>query len=340
MKKIAIVLFLISLTLSIGAQHLSAHRGIVDGAYNFWLYTPEQYVKGETAKPLIVFLHGRSLCGKDLNRVRRYGPLNALDMGMKIDAIILAPQNPGGSWKPEKVMKLVEWVEQHQTVDSNRIYVYGMSLGGYGTIDFAATYPDKVAAAMALCGGGTVKELCGLNKIPLWILHGTADRSVGVSASQRIVDAMKDCKSDEAEQIDRLIWTRLQGLGHGQLARIFYLHDTYDWLLSHSLTDKDRPVNRDYEITPSSLNRDIYRAIREGGKVELVSSNSSGNSDSNIVANKEQHIESEKTFHTIKKGDTLGAIAHKYHTSVKAICRLNGIKSTTTLKIGRRLRVR
>ena len=338
MKNTLVITFILFLYWSATAQHLSSYHGKVDNAYNFWLYTPEGYVKGETAKPLIVFLHGRSLCGRDLNRVRRYGPLNALNMGMRIDAIILAPQNPGGSWKPEKVMKLVEWVEEHQTIDTNRIYVYGMSLGGYGTIDFAATYPDKVAAAMALCGGGTVKEYCGLNNLPLWILHGTADRAVGVSASQKVVDAMAECNGKEASD-NRLIWTKLQGLGHGQLARIFYLPDTYNWLFSHSLADEGRPVCRSYEITPSSLSRDVYRATRQGGVVQVVQGEETvGNNDT--IATQEKHPEETKKYYTIKKGDTLGAIARRHHTSVAALCRLNGIKTTTTLKIGRRIRVR
>ena len=346
MKRLVFLFFCFLMTLQVlQAQHLSAHRNTVGNGYNFWLYTPEGYVKGETAKPLVVFLHGKSLSGHDLNRVKRYGTIAAIEMGLKLDAIVIAPQCPGGGWKPDRVMNIVEWVKQHHTVDTNRIYVLGMSMGGYGTINFAGTYPDKVAAAMALCGGGTLKEYCGLNELPLWILHGTADRAVGVGCSQKVVDAMKSCGKSE-----RLIWTRLQGMNHGSLARAFYLPETYQWLFAHSLADTNRPVNRDFVITPSTLSRDAYRAARQGGKVEVVPGES-GTPDITLVAASDKQtsvttnettkaVEPSRKYHTVRKGDTLGAIARKHHTTVKKLCRLNNIKETTTLQIGRRLRVR
>lgn len=330
---------------AVQAQRLSAHRNTVSNGYNFWLYTPEGYVKGETAKPLVVFLHGKSLSGHDLNRVKRYGTISAIEMGLRLDAIVIAPQCPGGGWKPDRVMNIVEWVEKHHTVDTNRIYVLGMSMGGYGTINFAGTYPDKVAAAMALCGGGTLREYCGLNELPLWILHGTADRAVGINCSQKVVDAMERCGDTE-----RLIWTKLPGMNHGSLARAFYLPDTYEWLFAHSLADTNRPVNRDYVITPNTLSQEVYRAVRQGGKVEMEPSEN-GNADSTLVAQnqgKKERVDKKhqnqstagRKYHTVKKGDTLGAIARKHHTTVKKLCKLNNIKETTILKIGRRLRVK
>ena len=123
-----------------------------------------------------------------------------------------------------------------------------MSLGGYGTLDFAGTYPEKVAAAMALCGGSTLKDLQGLGKLPLWILHGTADRAVGIKESKRIVKALEDAHNDS-----RLRYDWLPGANHGALARAFYLRRTYEWLFRHSLKDKDRPLCREYSITNSDL---------------------------------------------------------------------------------------
>lgn len=238
-----------------------AYRNEVAGSYNFWFYRPSDEVEAEKLskkgvqegypqehRPLLIFLHGASLCGNNLQKVKRYGPIEALKRGRIIDCYILAPQNPGGSWQPSKVMKLVEWAEQHFNVDSNRIYCIGMSLGGYGTMDFCATYPDRVAAGMALCGGATVKDVTGLSRMPMWIVHGTADRAVPVSASDKVVEAVRKTGDDS-----RLIYTRMPGIDHGRPARIFYLPQTYDWLFSHSLEDEGRPVNRDFEITPQIL---------------------------------------------------------------------------------------
>ena len=335
-KQIVFLLFFLT-TLVLQAQHLTAHRGDVKDAYNFWFYEPP--ASGDTlsspSKPLIVFLHGKSLSGKNLNRVKRYGPINALEMGMKIDAYVLAPQTSNG-WSPQRVIRLVDWAVEHYAVDTNRVYLLGMSMGGFGTLDVAATYPDRFAAAMALCGGSTLKELCGLNRMPLWILHGTADRAVGIGASQRVVDAMETC--DTAE---RLIWTPLQGANHGRLARIFYLPKTYEWLFSHSLADRDRTVNRDYDITVEELNnRDVYREARNGGNKVISDQAVSGSENADISENSDDSDNSAAQYHTVKKGDTLSKLARRYHTTVKKLCSLNGIKTTTKLKIGRRLRVR
>ena len=264
MKKIVLYILFCHSFLTLAAQELKAFRNTVEDSYNFWYYTPEGYKSDTETKPLIIFLHGRSLCGNDLARVRRYGPLNAIERGMRLDAMVLAPQNPGGSWRPSKVFSLMEWAKRNYRVDTSRIYVMGMSLGGYGTIDFVGTYPDRVAAAMALCGGGTIKELCGLADVPLWIMHGTADRAVGIKASQRVVEAIRGCAVG-----DRLIWTPLNGLNHGRLARVFYLPETYQWLLSHSLADSNRTVNRTVSVTPERINGNIYRELQKKGKEKI-----------------------------------------------------------------------
>ncbi len=255
------VLFLWCGVLSYAQDTSKAYKNEVAGSYNFWFYRPvDEVEEGKHAKkqhseehpverrPLLIFLHGASLCGHDLQKVKRYGPIEALKRGRVIDCYILAPQNPGGSWQPAKIMKLVEWAEKHFNVDSNRIYCLGMSLGGYGTMDFCATYPDRVAAGMALCGGATVKDVSGLARMPMWIVHGTADRAVPISASDKVVAAIKKTGDDS-----RLIYTRMPGIDHGRPARIFYLSQTYDWLFSHSLADEGRPVNRDFKLTPQIL---------------------------------------------------------------------------------------
>lgn len=228
------------------AHELKAHRNEVAGGYNFWFYEPDS--TQASVKPLIIFLHGASLCGNNLDRVRHYGTIDAIERGRHIDAYVMAPQNPGGSWSPSKIMKIVEWAQEKYDVDTTRLYVLGMSLGGYGTLDFAAAYPDKVAAAMAFCGGATAKDLSGLGELPLWIVHGTADRAVGVGESDRVVQAVRASESHGS----RLLYNREQGMNHSQPARFFYLQETYDWLMSHSIDQPGRPVTEAFDITGQS----------------------------------------------------------------------------------------
>ena len=80
----------------------------VAGSYNFWLYAPREYVGEHQRIPVIIFLHGASLCGTNLQRVRRYGLLEAIEKGRYYPAFVIAPQNTGGSWKPSKIAKILD----------------------------------------------------------------------------------------------------------------------------------------------------------------------------------------------------------------------------------------
>lgn len=249
------VLFIICCLTSVRgySQSLVAFRDSVKNGYNFWLYLPEgcdtvNRVGSNRGKPLVIFLHGNSLCGNDLYQVRKYGCIDAVEKGVQIDAFILAPQNRGGAWNPSKILTLLDWVQKRYPIDTDRVYVTGMSLGGYGTVDFAGTYPERVAAAAALCGGGTLSSFSKLAQVPLWMVHGTADIAVPVSQSQRVADAVKQCGDTTLLRFDKL-----PGVNHAKLARTFYLPVLYQWLFAHSLNDSVRHINRDCAITSGML---------------------------------------------------------------------------------------
>ncbi len=262
---------ILALIMTLSAVHASAYdflRAVKDsipGGYNFWVYTPVDYFYSQEQTPVIIFLHGASLCGRNLDRVRRYGPLDAIVKGRDIDALTIVPQNPGGAWNPKKIMDVLEWVEQRYACDTTRIYVLGMSLGGYGTMDVCGTYPDRIAAGMALCGGTSLKDVSGLGKLPFWIIHGTADRAVPVKQSKSVVEKLQQDGNDT-----RLLFNWLQGANHGAPARIFYLRKTYEWLFSHSILDRDRPVRRDITIGLEDI-RKAYRDVkRNASSPELI----------------------------------------------------------------------
>ena len=376
MRRLLVILTFICLCVVSKAQTnytFISHHNVVKDAYNFWVSVPDTYEEQKGEIPVVLFLHGASLCGNDLNRVRKYGCLDAISMGRDINAIIIAPQNPGGAWNSMKVLNILNWVTNQYAVDTNRIYLIGMSLGGFGTIEFLANHGEKIAASMELCGGTIRKDLCKLNQVPLWIIHGTADKAVPVSRATEIQEAMRKCGSTDLLRLDK--WA---GVNHGALARLFYLKATYDWLFSHSKADNPRQVNKDIKLKSSDM-ADAYKDINRGSNVITVQKYSRKQQDTNDMRRtddgdddevtsgkdaeqsdvkpampaKNQAVEkpthqsqpatkpaSSAKYHTVKQGDTLYAIAKKYHTTVDKICKLNKIKETTILQIGRKLRVK
>jgi len=277
MKRITVIFSSILLLLliliaapSANASSLTAQRGVVKDGYNYWFYNPDD-VEVDEPKPVIIFLHGASLCGNDLNKVKRYGTIDAIEKGRNLDAFVIAPQNPGGSWKPEKVMNILDYVSDNYNIDYDRVYVLGMSLGGYGTIDVAATYPDRIAAAIAMCGGASVRDINGLNQVPLWIIHGTADNAVSVSQSDKVVSTLNSLS--KGGKAPRLTYNRVPGMNHSQPARMFYLAESYDWLMGHSLKDRNRAIKPTFAIAEKM--KSAYSDLRSSGKKRAVAAGKS-----------------------------------------------------------------
>ncbi len=215
------------LTLSILPFLSNAQLKAVKGksSYNYWIHLPEDSVLNSNP-PVLIFLHGRSLSGSDLNKVKRYGVISELGKGRNIPAIVIAPQVKSGAWDPDKLLTLLKDVQSQYTTDTSRVYVCGMSMGGYGTLHFIGKYPEQLTAGVALCGGGKSSDACNLSKVPLWIQHGTADKPVPVSESRNIVKAIKACDGSN------LIYKEIPGASHGAMEREFRKDDMYDWLFS------------------------------------------------------------------------------------------------------------
>ncbi|SMG13463.1 carboxylesterase family protein [Sphingobacterium psychroaquaticum] len=220
-KYLTVILFLFG-----GA--VCAQQDAVKGktAYDFLVDT-ENY-NAEIKSPLLIFLHGRSLSGKDLNRVKRYGVLYAKNRGLDIpSSIIVAPQTNNG-WDPDKVKEVLDYTLANYNVDPERVYVCGMSMGGYGTMDFVGKHPECVAAAVAICGGGTLKYAENLSTVPVWIQHGSADRAVPASESKKIYNAIRKANPDANVKL-----TIIPGGTHGSVERLFHNDEMYEWMFQH-----------------------------------------------------------------------------------------------------------
>jgi predicted peptidase len=231
MKKIALIIVLI-FSISNAYSQLQAIRNQAD--YPFLLHLPADSIL-KSKPPVLIFLHGRSLSGSNLDLVKKYGVIHEIEKGRKVPAIVVAPQVMAGkSWEPEKIMSVLKFVQRTFDTDTNRVYVAGMSLGGYGTLRFAGTYPEVVTAAVVLCGGGNPNDGCDLATIPLWIQHGNSDRAVPISESEKIVNAIKNCNGGE-----NLKYTVHNGADHGSLERVFRTDEMYNWLFQYTKADKN-----------------------------------------------------------------------------------------------------
>lgn len=225
---------------------LSTVRGKT--TYPFWINLPKDSIL-KSKPPILIFLHGKSLSGTDLNRVKRYGVIHEIENGREVPAIVVAPQVASGSWNPDKVLEVLEYVQKTYDTDSSRIYVCGMSLGGYGTMHFAGKYPEKITAAVALCGGGNVKDACNLATIPMWIQHGNRDEAVPLKQSTEMVSAIRNCNGGK-----NLIWTEVRGADHGDLEKVFRGDEMYNWLFTQVRTGPGEvAITKMPELPPAAI---------------------------------------------------------------------------------------
>jgi predicted peptidase len=221
MKKILFLFLFLNLQFLTQAQLQPIYN---QAEYPFWLHLPSDSIL-KSKPPILIFLHGRSLSGNNLELVKKYGVIHEIEKGRSIPAIVIAPQVPAGkSWEPEKILSVLQFVQRTFNTDTNRVYVAGMSLGAYGTLGFAGAYPEIVTAAVALCGGGNPKDGEALSTIPVWIQHGNRDSAVPLSESQKMVNAIKACTDEN------LKFTIVPGANHGDLERVFRTDELYDWL--------------------------------------------------------------------------------------------------------------
>ena len=131
------------------------------------------------------------------------------------------------AWKPEPLIQLVDHVVAKMRIDPTRVYVTGLSMGGYGTWRLVAAHPERFAAAVPICGGGEPREMAGaLRRVPIWAFHGARDPVVPLSASQEMVDAVQRAGGDV-----RL--TVYPEVAHDSWTQTYNNPEVYDWLLSH-----------------------------------------------------------------------------------------------------------
>lgn len=202
----------------------------------YLLYVPKDYAT-ETRRhwPLILFLHGAGERGTDLQKVTIHGPPKLVKQGKEFPFILVSPQCPEGQiWDDDALMGLLRHLESDLRVDTRRVYVTGLSMGGYGSWSLGSKYPDHFAAIAPVCGGGEriraliPTQLAALKTLGVWAFHGGKDTVVPPSESERMVDAFKKAGVTDIQL------TVYPEDGHDSWTRAYTEPTFYDWLLSHT----------------------------------------------------------------------------------------------------------
>lgn len=177
--------------------------------------------------PLVLFLHGKGERGNDLELVKKHGPPKLVAAGREFPFILVSPQCPDTQWwESLELLALLDEIEKQYKVDKDRIYVTGLSMGGFGTWSLIHSAPDRFAAAAPICGGGFPFWAKHFKNVPVWAFHGAKDSVVPLEWSQTMVDALN--KEGGEGQL-----TIYPEAGHDAWTETYDDPEFYDWLLSH-----------------------------------------------------------------------------------------------------------
>jgi predicted peptidase len=226
------------------------HTVTKTATYNFLVHLPPSYRSATKQKyPLILFLHGAGERGDDVAKVAVHGPPKLLLNPAKLSAaeraavpylenfIVLSPQCPANQrWDNDMLLALLDrFIEKTERVDTNRVYLTGLSMGGYGTWSFGLRNPHRFAAIAPICGGGErIDVLLGsrerkaaLQSLPVWAFHGAKDTAVPLSESERMVEALKKAGVKDVQL------TVYPEAPHDSWTETYANPKLYEWFLRH-----------------------------------------------------------------------------------------------------------
>jgi predicted peptidase len=202
-------------------------RVVREFAGQYLIHLPADYDAAQEW-PLLLFLHGAGERGDDVGRVALHGPPRLIrEATLELPFIVVSPQVPEDRiWSVRFLDALLEEIVRTHSVDEDRIYVTGLSMGGFGTWDLAMEFPHRFAAIVPISGGGSVPGACGLRHLPIWAFHGALDQVVPPSHTDEFVERLRACDG-------HIRYTRYEDATHDAWTRTYANPELYEWLLSH-----------------------------------------------------------------------------------------------------------
>jgi predicted peptidase len=228
---------------------------VANTKYKYQVFVPDNWMPNKKW-PVILFLHGVGERGDDGLAQTDIGIGSAIRMNRsKFPAIVVMPQCRKNVWwidspMDDVAMAALAQAEREFQGDPRRIYLTGLSMGGYGTWHLAAKFPGKFAALVPICGGILRPELARVHspqdtkpytdaankiagKTPVWIFHGAMDDTVPVTESRRMAEAIKALGAE-------VRYTEYPGVGHDSWDKAYAEPELVNWMLSKTLSGKAR----------------------------------------------------------------------------------------------------
>ena len=204
---------------------------------DYLLFLPKGYdAKGDKKWPLMIFLHGAGERGSELKKVAVHGPPKLVQSQSDFPFIVVSPQCPENqNWSNDVVLALMDEIIATHQVNTNRVYLTGLSMGGYGTWSLSLQYPERFAAVAPICGGGNTidalltpkRKAAALKTLGVWAFHGAKDPVVKLSESERMVEALKRVGVTD---VQLTVYPEAQ---HDSWTEAYANPKLYEWFLAH-----------------------------------------------------------------------------------------------------------
>ncbi len=204
---------------------------------DYLLHLPAGYsAQGIKEWPLMLFLHGSGERGSNVNKVAAHGPPKVVKTMKDFPFILISPQCPtDATWRDDELNALLDDVISKHRVDTNRIYVTGLSMGGYGSWSLGTRYPERFAAIAPICGGGeqipillaSREKKAAMRTMGVWAFHGAKDPVVAVEESQRMTNAMMRAGCNNVKL------TIYSDAGHDSWTQAYAEPEIWNWFLAH-----------------------------------------------------------------------------------------------------------
>jgi predicted peptidase len=241
-------LFTVAALAVLAATAGAADTGFIDKTYKdasgteykYVLFVPHNYSK-EKPTPTILFLHGAGETKQKEGAKTKGTPKMPVEVGIgpaikkrekTFPFLTIIPQAPRFGWVAgtdgaKMALGILEVVEKEYNVDTKRVYLTGLSMGGMGTWSLAMAMPDKWAAIVPICGRGDTKSAEKIKDLPCWAFHGDADDRVPVAGSRDMIAAIKKAGGEPK-------YTEYPGVGHNSWDKAYDTDELYEWMLKQS----------------------------------------------------------------------------------------------------------